>query len=167
MLLFTHINTATVEKRLKFKTPPTLIKMAKPTEVFDNYWIYVNGPAHCSAKGPTLGKWLIFKHISCIDQVWETISQAVVSGELGATAAKVSTMMVNPNSSNPNIKVICVYTTAEDRDEVGMKLIPYVRETIQYKTDAETRAGRYACHGDGKVTSRTLEWNKGHPKFKD
>ena len=25
-------------------------------------------------------------NISCIDQIWETISQAVVSGELGATA---------------------------------------------------------------------------------
>ena len=89
---------------------------------------------------------MIFKHISCIDQVWETISQAVVSSELGATATIVSTMKVNPNSLDPNIKVICVYTTAEDRDEVGMKLIPYVRETIQYKTDAETCAGRYACH---------------------
>ena len=76
-------------------------------------------------------------------------------------------MIVNPNSSNPNINMICVYTTAEDRDEVGMKLIPYVRETIRYKTGAETHAGRYGCHGDGKVTSRTLEWNKGNPKFKD
>ena len=76
-----------------------------------------------NTKVPTLGKWLIFKHISCIDQVWETTSQAVVSGELGATAAKVST---NPNYSDPNIKVICVYTTAENSDEVGMKLIPYV-----------------------------------------
>ena len=91
MLLFTHINTAIVEKGLK-------INSFKPTEVFDNYWIYVNGPVHYSAKGPTLGKWLIFKHISCIDQVWETISQTVLSGELGATAAKVSTMMINSNS---------------------------------------------------------------------
>ena len=123
MLLFIHINTAIVEKGLK-------INSFKPTEVFDNYWIYVNGPAHCSANRPTLGKWLIFKHISCIDQVWETISQTVLSGELGATAAKVSTMMINPNSSKPNIKVISVYTTAEDKDEVVMKLISYVRETI-------------------------------------
>ena len=115
--------------------------MAEPTEVFDNYWTYVNGPVHCSTKGPTLSKWLIFKHISCIDQVWETISQTVLSGELGATAAKVSTMMINPNSSNPNIKVISVYTTAEDRDEVVMKLIPYVCETIRYKTDVQTHAG--------------------------
>ena len=143
------------------------MKMTKPTEVFDNYWIYVNGPAHCNARGPTLGKWLIFKHISCIDQVWETISQTVVSGELGATAAKVSTTKVNPNSSDPNIKVICVYTTAEDRDEVGMKLIPYVCETIRYKTDAETHAWRYACHGDCRVTSRTPEQNKGNLKFKE
>ena len=92
--------------------------MAEPTEVFDNYWIYVNGPVHCSAKGPTLDKWLIFKDISCIDQVWETISQTVLYGELGAT------------SSNPNIKVISVYTTAKDIDEVVMELIPYVHETI-------------------------------------
>ena len=45
-----------------------------------------------------LGKWLIFKHISCIDQFWETISQTLVSGEFGATAAKVSTKKVNPKS---------------------------------------------------------------------
>ena len=63
-------------------------------------------------------------------QVWGAISQAVVSSELGVTAAKVSTMKVNPNSSNPNIKEICVYTTAEDRYEVVMKLNPYVCETI-------------------------------------
>ena len=62
-----------------------------------------------NARGPTLGKWLIFKHISCIDQVWETISQTVVSGELGATPTKASIKKVNPNSSDPNIKVICVY----------------------------------------------------------
>ena len=96
--------------------------------------------AHCNARGPTLGKWLIFKHISYIDQVWETISQTVVSGELGVTPAKVPTKKVNPNSSGANIKVICVYTTTEDSDKVGMKLIPYVCETIRYKTDAETRA---------------------------
>ena len=92
------------------------------------------------------------------------------SGELGATAAKVSTTKVNPNSSDPNIKVICVYTTAEDRDEVGMKLIPYVCETIQYKTDAETCAWRYVCHethDDDRVMLRRLEWNEGNPKFKE
>ena len=47
------------------------------------------------------------------------------------------------------------------------KLIPYVCETIQYKTYPESHAWRYACHGDCRVTSRTLEWNKGNPKFKE
>ena len=93
------------------------MKLTKPTEVFDDYWIYVNGPAHCIARGPTLGKWLIFKHISCIDQVWETISQTVVCGELGP---KVSTMKVNPNSSDPNIKLICMYTTADKVNSLCM-----------------------------------------------
>ena len=73
------------------------------------------------AREPTLGKWLIFKHnISCIDKVWETISQTVVSSELGATAAKLSTKKVKPNSSDPNIKVICVYTTAEEVNSLCM-----------------------------------------------
>ena len=77
------------------------MKMTK----FTGYsWIYVNSPAHCNARGLTLGKCLIFKHISCIDPVCETISQTVVYDELGATPAKASTMKVNPNSSDPNIK---------------------------------------------------------------
>ena len=32
-------------------------------------------------------------------------------------------MKVNPNFSNPNIKVKCAYITAEDRDEVGMNIL--------------------------------------------
>ena len=105
------------------------MNITKPTRY---YWIYLNSPAHCNTRGPTLGKWLIFKHISCFDQVWETISQTVVSGEQGATPTKVSIKKVNPNSSGANIKVICGYTTAEYSDQVRMKLIPYVCETIQY-----------------------------------
>ena len=113
----------------------------KMTKFTGYYWIYVNGPGHCNARGPTLGKWLIFKYISCIDQVWETISQTVVSGELGATPTKVSTMKVNPNSSYPNIKWY-VYIVQQN------KLIHYLCETIRYKTDADTRAWKNACHGD-------------------
>ena len=45
----------------------------------------------------------------------------MVSGELGATAFKLSTMKVNPNSSDPNFKVICVYTTAEEDNSLYMR----------------------------------------------
>ncbi len=100
---------------------------------------------------------------------WSGLRQAVQSGELGATGAKVSTRRPSPNSKNPNMHVICVYTTREEMDEVGLKLIhlPLVRHNIRYKTDEATLAGKYTCHGDGKVTCRTLNWNDGNTVFED
>lgn len=139
------------------------IDLRNPSEVYDDYWIWESGP---EKKGLTLGKWLIFKHKSAIDKTWETVRRAVASGELGATGAKVSTMRDNSNAWNPDMKVICVYTTAEDVDAVGLKLIPLVRQTIRYKTDEATLAGVYANRGFTKTTCRTLEWNNGSPKFK-
>lgn len=137
----------------------------KPSEEEDEYWIWQQAPLS-ESKGPTLGKWLVFKHKSVIDETWENIRSSVASGELGATTAKVSTMRPNPNASNPDIKVICVYTTAKDIDEVGMKLIPLVRQTIRYKTDEATLSGLYINRGSSRTTCKTLEWNKGNPKFK-
>ena len=116
----------------------------------------------------TLGKWMVFKHKTTIDETWKQIRQAVQSGELGATGAKVSTRKPGPNQNDPNMHVICVYTSREEMDEVGLKLIhlPLVRQTIRYKTDEATLAGKYACHGDGKVTCRILYWNDGNTVFK-
>ena len=141
--------------------------LRKPTETHDAHWIWQDPPPSIRDKGETLGKWLVFKHKSRIDETWEKIRKVVESGELGATGAKTSTMKYNPNATSPDTKVICVYTTAEDMDEVGLKLIHIVCQTIRYKTDEATISGKYTCHGSGKVTCRTLEWNKGNPTFKD
>ncbi len=135
-----------------------------PSTTFDAYWIWQDPPLSCK-KNKTLGKWLVFKHKTTIDETWEQIRQAVQSGELGATGAKVSTMRPSPNSNNPNMKVICVYTTREEMDEVGLKLIHIVKQKIRYKTDETTLSGKYACHGDSNVTCRSLDWNKGKPVF--
>lgn len=136
----------------------------KPTQVFDDYWIWQDAPER---KGETLGKWLVFKHMSAIDKTWELVRKAVASGELGpgCTGAKVATMMGNPTAMDRDMKVICVYTTAEDVDPVGLKLIQLVRQKIRYKTDEATLAGVYAINGFTKTTCRTLDWNKGNPKF--
>lgn len=142
-------------------------KVLKPTEVYDDFWIWQDAPLSCRTRGPTLGKWLVFEHVSKIDEVWETIRLGVESGELMATGAKVSTMKPNPNSRDSKTKVICVYTTKEDMDDVGLKLIQLVCHTIKYKTDEATVSGHYTCHGHGKVTCRTLEWNSGNPVFKN
>ena len=91
----------------------------------------------------------------------------MVSGHLGAVAAKVSTGLPNPTASDSETKVICVYTTQEDMDEVGLKLIWIVKETIRYKTDMATRQGLYRVRGYKKTTCRTLKWNSGDPIFSD
>ena len=140
--------------------------MQKPTTTYDPYWIWQDAPLSCKSRGETLGKWMIFQHKSQIDETWEKVRQLVESGEMGATGAKVSTMRENPNARNPDVKVICVYTTEEDVDEVGLKLIQVARCTIRYKKDETTLAGIYSGPGKDKVTCRTLEWNKGNPRFK-
>ena len=135
----------------------------KPTEVYDEPWIYQKNPN----RRKSLGKWLVFKHITVIDKHWENIRRAVESGELGAEQAKVSTMADDdgPTDGDREMGVICVYTTKETMDDVGMKLIQLVKQTIRYKTNEATLSGRYTCRGDGKVTCRTLSWNNGRPKF--
>ena len=140
---------------------------ARPSKERDTYWIKERAPKECRSRGETYGKWLVFKHVSVIDKNWDIVSKAVASGELGATGCKVSTRKKSPNSADDDMHVICVYTTKEDMDEVGMKLIPFVKQTIRYKTDEATLTNKYTCHGDGKVTCRTLEWNSGRPRFKD
>lgn len=137
----------------------------KPSEIYDKLWIYQDAPESCENRGDTLGKWLIFKKTSKIDETWEEVRKLVESGELGATAAKVSTMKDNPNASNKRMKVICVYTTKEDIDDIGLKLIQVIKHTIKYKTDEATLAGKYSWSNTGKPTCRTLEWNDGNPVF--
>ena len=137
-----------------------------PTEEYKAYWIRQDGPPEIGRRGETLGKWLVFKHVSMIDRTWRIIRDAVASGELGATGCKVSTNRKDPDAKKDTF-VICVYTTKEDMDEVGLKLIQMVRQTIRYKTDEATLSGKYTGRGDGKVSCRVLYWNKGCPKFGD
>ena len=137
-----------------------------PSKNYDEYWIFARAPFKVESRGQTYGKWLIFKNIAEIDQVWEEVKKQVESGDLLATGAKVSTMKDNPNAQNPDQKVICVYTTYEDIDEVGMKLVQVVRQTIRYKSDEATLAGLYANRGCKKVTMRTINWKDGKASFK-
>lgn len=138
----------------------------KPSEEYESYWIWKEAP---SKSGPTLGKWLIFQKVSKLDATWKEVSEAVGSGDLGATGAKVATMRDNQLAQDRNIKVICVYTSREDMDEVGLKLINLstVRHTIRYKTDEATLAGVYQKTGFKKTTIRSLYWNNGKPFFTD
>jgi hypothetical protein len=133
-------------------------------------WVYARPPQR-ELLDKTYGKWLIFrpKASGALDEIWHVIRQCVEAKEFGdgCTAAKCSTARENPDEAplgSPN-GVICVYTTKETIDEVGLLLIQKVRQTIRYKTDETTLKGLYAFKGHGKVTIRTLYWNDGKPSF--
>ena len=141
-----------------------------PTSVADRFWVYARPPQR-ELLGKTYGKWLIFrpKASGALDEIWHVIRQCVETKEFGdgCTAAKCSTARENPDEApvgSPN-GVICVYTTKETIDEVGLLLIQKVRQTIRYKTDETTLKGLYAFKGHGRVTIRTLYWNDGKPSF--
>ena len=141
-----------------------------PSSVTDRYWVYCYHPQE-ELLGETYGKWLVFKPKASgeLDEIWHVIRQCVEAKEFGdgCTAAKCSTAIENadeaPRGSSKG--VICVYTTKEAMDEVGLLLIQKVRHTIRYKTDEATLRGLYAFKGHGKVTIRTIYWNDGKPSI--
>jgi hypothetical protein len=129
----------------------------KPSEVTEAYWIY-----SIRKKGeypkPTVrsGKWLIFVDKEDVDIVWAEIRKATEEGKLG-DSSKVATAKPNPNATNPDTKVICVYTY----DWTDEKDVKRIREELRrlgivnktpYKTDEDTLAGKYRVFGDKKIS---------------
>lgn len=121
----------------------------KPSQVNDVYWLFAKRetgtyPQHTEFGG----KWLIFVSIDQIDEVWEKIKNATISGVLGGQS-KVATDKPNPNARDSKQKVICVYTYDwKDTNDV-MRVRNSLREIgiswkIPYKADKETRSGVYA-----------------------
>lgn len=129
----------------------------KPSQVMDLYWLHAKRkqgtyPEH-SENG---GKWLIFVPLQQIDEVWEKIRLATEQGLLGSSA-KVSTARPNPNATNSDTKVICVYTY-DWTDEHNVKTIREalrqlgITSKIPYKADQETYSGMYANRGNKRIS---------------
>ena len=134
-----------------------------PSSVTDDYWVWTD----CATVfGTTYGKWLVFgKEGKELDGLWHTIHPLVRSGKLGATGAKCSTSLSNDTALDDGRGVICVYTTKEMRDEVGLKLVEEVQQTIKYKSDEATRKGMYTSRGYKNTCEKTLYWNEGKASF--
>ena len=108
---------------------------------------------------------MIYAHLSEVDQVWLTISSAIIGGLLGS-AAKVSTMKPNPNAVKPDSKVICIYTyDSEDRDDV-LRILASLREDLGilhkafYKEDNATRSGNYSFNTKGPVSKYWADYGE-------
>ena len=141
-----------------------LHEMLNPSSVTDDYWVWTDGPAEL---GNTYGKWLVFgkKAGGELDGLWHSLHPLVRSGKLGATGAKCSTAIDNPTSRDNSRGVICVYTTREMRDEVGMNVVNVVKQTIKFKSDEATLQGRYVAYGQSRTCEKTLYWYDGKPAF--
>jgi predicted RecB family nuclease len=121
--------------------------------VIDVYWLVAERKIGTyPASTANSGKWLIFIKRAEIDAWWTKIKAATEQGSFG-DLAKVSTSKPNPNASDPNEHVICVYTydwtDEEDVRRVRQALgdLGVVWE-IGYKADQETKAKLYAVHGN-------------------
>jgi hypothetical protein len=125
----------------------------KPSETTETYWIHAKPIRSELIRPAYIGKWLVYAPSSDIDRVWELIRKANDKGFLGI-GAKVATAKSNPNSSDPDTKVICVYTgdyeNIEDVRLVGLELNKLgfgLDRPIYYKPDTMTYEGKYAKTG--------------------
>jgi hypothetical protein len=125
---------------------------AKPSEVTEAFWLYARRKTGTyPADTENCGKWLVFVPLSQIDEVWAKIRLATEEGRLGSSS-KVATARPNPNATNPDTKVICVYTY-DWTDEEDVRRVRHELRTlgitskIPYKADEDTYAGRYANRG--------------------
>ena len=102
------------------------------------------------------GKWLVFVDVNNIDEVWQQIKNATENGKLGGSA-KVATAKQNPNATNLDTKVICVYTY-DWTDEQDVRRVREELRTlgilkkIPYKTDEDTIIGKYSVKGNKRIS---------------
>jgi hypothetical protein len=130
---------------------------AKPSKVTGVYWLHAERQKGRYPKSTARsGKWLVFVKNENVDEVWEKIKKATEEGNLG-DSAKVATAKPNPNATNSDTKVICVYTYdwADERD------VKRIREQIRklgitnkipYKADEDTLSGKYRVKGDTRIS---------------
>ena len=153
---------------LLIETPGTK-EFCKPSQIQHLCFVHFLIKPVETDESPTLGKWMVFKHLDVLDETWEKIRIAIARDELhGSLRARSSTARYDPTHGGPGPKltgVICVYTKEHNMDAIGFKLIKIVRQDIKYKTEQDSMEGRFRHVGSGKVSIKTIFWNNGKPSF--
>ncbi|MBE7440889.1 MAG: DUF1917 domain-containing protein [Flavobacteriales bacterium] len=134
----------------------------KPSQHNEQPWIYSRPKSDKITMGSKKksGKWLVFRKSDQIDEAWQIVSVANKKGILG-TSCKVSTQFSNKSKDANFIHVICIYTQdAEFEDdilEVGHKIkLLFPNDKIFYKTDEDTKKGKYRKNGDRNISKYQL-----------
>ena len=130
---------------------------SNPSEVTEVYWLYaLRQKGAYPRPTPRSGKWLVFVDRNAVDTVWATIKQATEAGQLGGSA-KVATAKPNPYATDPNTRVICVYTY-DWTDEADVRRIRAelralgITQKIPYKADADTLRDKYRVTGHRRIS---------------
>ena len=112
------------------------------------------------------GKWLVFEKMDSIDEIWSMIVEAMKKDELGdCIEAKCSTHFFNPTAYGPGpvtTNQISVYTSEDNKMEVGERLIHLVQRDIRYKLEGDTQNGKYK-YKDPDLKIECFYYNNGHP----
>jgi len=130
---------------------------SRPSKITSSFWVTANRKiGDYPSSSENSGKWLIFALKSEIDLIWQKIKEATENGILGNNS-KVSTAKDNPNSSDKNRGVICVYSYDwTDKNDV-IKIREELRklgviQKIPYKADNDTSKGKYVVKGDKGIS---------------
>jgi len=129
---------------------------AKPSEVTEVYWIYAIRKGDYPKPTTRSGKWLIFIDKKDVDEVWAKIKKATEAGKFG-DSSKVATAKPNSNATNPDTKVMCVYTY-DWNDENDVRRVREelrklgITNKLPYKADEDTLAGKYRIMGNKKIS---------------
>jgi hypothetical protein len=121
--------------------------MSKPSETFDDPWVWAESPSFKEEETPRSGKWMIFISQEHHDATWEVIRVATESGELGFLA-KAATAFENPLRGAARSLLTCVYTNDYSNHEDVRRVLVALRQLgftgrLSYKADNDTRSGNY------------------------
>ncbi|MFD6936205.1 putative phosphothreonine lyase domain-containing protein [Streptomyces goshikiensis] len=134
---------------------PVLPAGVSPSVELGEPWFWIQSPdaPPFPESAPWAGKWLWFPPLSCLDQAWAMVSIGVRENRL-SYRAKVGTLRNARPGSDDTRRPICIFTLDwRDTQEAERVLHALrdagIKDSLYYKTDHDTRAGRY---GSGVAT---------------
>jgi hypothetical protein len=121
----------------------------EPTDCTKSWWLYAESRRKHKKATKNSGKWILFIPPEHINAAWEQIKDATEQGPLGGRA-KCSTKKGWKGKGNDYVIIVYTYDYKDTTDV--MRIREELRELgftkpIPYKTDADTKAKKYAGCG--------------------
>jgi len=142
------------------KTAPSAQQDA-PSRETTEHWLWAAAPDTPLTEDdhPWSGKWLWFAPLSLLDRSWATIRTATEDGLLGYRS-KAATLINTCTKSDDTRRPICIYTRDWRNIDDVQRVLTNLRtlgiaDVLLYKTDSDTRRGRYGTGASTFVAPAT------------